>query len=55
MPPHPQRVFLSHLQHPAYGPNLRDQGPASCVALGTGCPFLPKGPQQLLGPVQTPP
>lgn len=28
---------------PGLWPNLRDHGWASCVALDTGCPFLPKG------------
>lgn len=39
---------------PACDPNLRDQGQASRVALGTGAPS-PQGPQQLPGPVPVPP
>lgn len=34
----PRRGFLSHLYHPAHGLNIREQGQAGCVALGTGCP-----------------
>lgn len=52
--PAPRRGLLSHLSYPAHGPNLKDQGQTSCVALGPGCPFLPKGPQQLLDPAQIP-
>ena len=50
----PGRGLLSPLHHPAHGPNLKDQGWTSCMALGPGCPFLPKGPQQLVDPAQIP-